>query len=189
MADEHGAEDIAAAVYQAAANAMSRGASPAEVENHLIQSGVRAEDAKTVVNHLQAVRSDVLREAGRKEMIRGALWCVGGILVTAASYRAASRGGTYVVAWGAIIFGAIKFFRGLARMQAAGPGEPASEDAAGADAPETAVSPAETVMSASPQAIDPAPAGRTWIWWLLGAAFAAFAGYVVYQISAGRLHW
>jgi hypothetical protein len=189
MADEQGAEDIATAVYQTAANAMSRGASPAEVENHLIQSGVRAEDAKTVVNHLQAVRSDVLREAGRKEMIRGALWCVGGILVTAASYQAASRGGTYVVAWGAIIFGAIKFFRGLARMQAAGPGEPAGEDAAEAGAPGDSIAQSETVMPASPQAIDPAPAGRTWIWWLLGAAFAAFAGYVVYQISAGRLHW
>ncbi len=46
-------------------------------------------------------------------MIFGALWCVGGIVVTVATYRAASGGGAFVVAWGAILFGAIQFFRGL----------------------------------------------------------------------------
>jgi hypothetical protein len=41
-------------------------------------------------------------------MISGALWCGGGCLVTIFTYAAASRGGGggYVVAWGAIIFGA-----------------------------------------------------------------------------------
>jgi hypothetical protein len=43
----------------------------------------------------------------------GGLWCVGGIIVTAVTYSAASGGGSYVVAWGAILFGAIQFFRGL----------------------------------------------------------------------------
>jgi hypothetical protein len=47
-------------------------------------------------------------------MIFGALWCIGGIVITAVTFGAASGGGTYVVAWGAIIFGAIQFFRGLA---------------------------------------------------------------------------
>ena len=49
-------------------------------------------------------------------MFRGALWCGGGILVTVVTYLAAENspgGGTYVVAWGAILFGAIQFFRGL----------------------------------------------------------------------------
>lgn len=53
--------------------------------------------------------------SGSKDMIVGALWCVGGILVTAYSYSAASGGGSYVVAWGAIIFGGIQFFRGAMR--------------------------------------------------------------------------
>ena len=45
----------------------------------------------------------------------GALWCVGGIVVTAVTYQVASGGGTYVVAWGAILFGAIQALRGLYR--------------------------------------------------------------------------
>jgi hypothetical protein len=47
-------------------------------------------------------------------MLHGALWCGGGILVTVFTYAAASGGGTYVVAWGAIVFGAIQFFKGVA---------------------------------------------------------------------------
>jgi len=46
-------------------------------------------------------------------MIYGALWCGGGILITALTYTMAIGGGTYIIAWGAILFGAIQFFKGL----------------------------------------------------------------------------
>lgn len=46
-------------------------------------------------------------------MLYGALWCIGGLVVTALTYSAASDGGTYVVAWGAVLFGAIQFFKGV----------------------------------------------------------------------------
>ena len=48
-------------------------------------------------------------------MIAGAFWCIGGLLFTGFTYLiAASRpgGGTYFLAWGAIAFGAVQFFRG-----------------------------------------------------------------------------
>ena len=54
-------------------------------------------------------------ERAQKDMLYGALWCIGGIVVTALTYSAASeQGGTYVIAWGAILFGAIQFLRGAA---------------------------------------------------------------------------
>lgn len=47
-------------------------------------------------------------------MMIGGLWCIGGIFVTVVTYSAAtSRGGVYVVAWGAILFGGYRFLRGL----------------------------------------------------------------------------
>lgn len=50
------------------------------------------------------------------DMVVGAIWCVGGIVVTAATYSAVSQtGGTYFIAWGAILFGGIQFFKGLFR--------------------------------------------------------------------------
>jgi hypothetical protein len=50
------------------------------------------------------------------DMIVGALWCIGGIVVTVATYSAVARsGGTYFVAWGAVLSGGIQFLKGLFR--------------------------------------------------------------------------
>jgi hypothetical protein len=55
------------------------------------------------------------REAAVRNMVLGGIICAVGLIITVATYSAASEGGgSYVVAWGAIIFGAIRFFRGLA---------------------------------------------------------------------------
>jgi hypothetical protein len=56
------------------------------------------------------------RTLAQKRMIFGALWFMGGMLVTLFTYLTAASspsGGTYVVAWGAIVFGALQFVRGL----------------------------------------------------------------------------
>jgi len=53
---------------------------------------------------------------GQRNMLYGALWCTGGIIITLVTYGMASSGsggGTYVIAWGAVLFGAIQFFKGL----------------------------------------------------------------------------
>jgi len=62
----------------------------------------------------------VTKEMGKKNMIYGALWCIGGIIFTVVSYSAASSsGGEYYITWGAIIFGAIQFFNGLGQYNSA----------------------------------------------------------------------
>ena len=51
-----------------------------------------------------------------RHMIYGALWALGGILVTWWTYSAAASspgGGRYVVAYGAILYGVVDFVRGL----------------------------------------------------------------------------
>jgi hypothetical protein len=58
--------------------------------------------------------SDIVNDDGefsefnKKELITGALWFFGGIIFTAISYTSASPAGTYVVTWGAILYGAMK---------------------------------------------------------------------------------
>ena len=52
----------------------------------------------------------------KRHMIYGILWAVGGTAVTVGTLLSASSksgGGTYFIAWGAIIFGIIDFVRGL----------------------------------------------------------------------------
>jgi hypothetical protein len=49
-------------------------------------------------------------------MLVGGIWCLVGVLITIITYAAAADGGTFVVAWGAILFGAIQFFKGLVQF-------------------------------------------------------------------------
>jgi hypothetical protein len=50
---------------------------------------------------------------GRRNMLYGALWFVGGLAVTVGSFFFAPPNGVFVVAWGAILFGALQFIRGV----------------------------------------------------------------------------
>jgi hypothetical protein len=61
----------------------------------------------------EVARAAAIAAVGKRNMIVGGIWCVGGTAVTIGTYTAASGGGTYVVAWGAIIFGGYQFLKGL----------------------------------------------------------------------------
>jgi hypothetical protein len=114
MRDEQLSEEqMVEAVYAFSADHMKNGASDHQIRSMLVEKGLDPNDAATVVSNLSRLRSDAIREAGKKNMLYGAIWCIGGIVVTAATFSAARAGGSYVVAWGAIIFGAVQFFRGV----------------------------------------------------------------------------
>jgi hypothetical protein len=68
----------------------------------------RAEEYKRTPEGRQAMAAQY-----KRHMLYGILWAAGGTAVTIATYEAASEGGWYIVAWGAILFGIIDFFRGL----------------------------------------------------------------------------
>jgi hypothetical protein len=59
------------------------------------------------------------QSAAKRSMVFGGIMFAVGLMITVGSYTAAdggNGGGRYVVAWGAMIFGAIRFFYGLARL-------------------------------------------------------------------------
>jgi hypothetical protein len=61
-------------------------------------------------NDLPPAQRRQLAESYRNHMIYGALWFGGGMIVTIGTMMSGSH---FVLAWGAIIFGAVDFFRGL----------------------------------------------------------------------------
>jgi hypothetical protein len=105
--------------YNFAVEQIRQGVAPEVIEKSLIQRGMDAQKAATLVGNLkQSVKqskTNGLKQVGRKNMLYGALWCIGGVVVTALSYQAAanSGGGRYVLAWGAILFGGLQFVRGF----------------------------------------------------------------------------
>lgn len=107
-------EEAVQVVYDHAIELMRNGLSDEEIEENLVAQGLGTEAAQIVVTNLVEARSEQFKKAGLKNMGFGALWCVGGLVVTGATYSAASSGGgTYIVTWGAIVFGAIQFIQGL----------------------------------------------------------------------------
>jgi hypothetical protein len=85
---------------------------PGQGGNWVVVRGVDGQegflDGKARIKKEAVVRQNTPQH----DMLVGGLWCVGGIVVTVLSYG--SKGG--IIAWGAIVFGGIQFFRGLIRL-------------------------------------------------------------------------
>lgn len=94
-------------IYDFAANLLvNEKKSASETKQLLIQEGLDEESAGIVVKNLEKQIKEVKKERGNKDMLYGALWCIGGIIATVADFG--------YIFWGAIVFGGIQFFRGLA---------------------------------------------------------------------------
>jgi len=111
---------------EAVAYELAEGKDKGKIAKELVRQGWRKESADQFVNSTEARLKQYAEQyknspegrqamAGKykRHMLYGILWAVGGTVVTVVTYSAARGGGVYVVAWGAIIFGIIDFFRGL----------------------------------------------------------------------------
>ncbi|UII33070.1 hypothetical protein LVD17_04415 [Fulvivirga ulvae] len=81
---------------------------PSEVTDILVGKGIPHDSATQIVNQLVNQVELAKKERAKKDMLYGALWCVGGIAATAS--------GIGLIFWGAILFGGIQFVKGLANM-------------------------------------------------------------------------
>jgi hypothetical protein len=59
---------------------------------------------------------DIWRTKGRRAVAFGALWLLGGLVLTIATYTAAPAGGAYIVAWGPVVYGVYQLVRGFVLM-------------------------------------------------------------------------
>jgi hypothetical protein len=118
-------EQTVQTIHDYAAQLITDGLSGPEVERRLLEKGLDRDSASVVVDnllvvenllgcHAQALRAQALVESGRKNMLYGLLWFIGGVLVTAFTL-VASAGEFGILAYGAIIGGAVQFFVGISR--------------------------------------------------------------------------
>jgi hypothetical protein len=99
-------QEAANKVYAYAANLLINEKKDSyEVKNMLVEKGLDAQSADTILNNLENEISKAKKDRANKDMIYGALWCVGGIILTAAHIG--------FIFWGAILFGGIQFIKGL----------------------------------------------------------------------------
>jgi hypothetical protein len=111
-------EQAADAACVIAAEQMIQGADPSEIEASLTQRGLDTAEAAGVVDELKRVKAETRKVAAQKNMFYGAFWCIGGIAVTVLTYQTAADmgGGRFIIAWGAMLVGAIQFLRGVTQL-------------------------------------------------------------------------
>ena len=91
--------------YHFAANLLvNEKKSSKDVQTALVGKGLSESAALTIVCNLETEIKNAKKEAGKKDMIFGALWCVGGTVATVANIG--------FIFWGAILFGGIQFIKG-----------------------------------------------------------------------------
>jgi hypothetical protein len=108
---------------KAVASDLASGKKKQTIVKTLVKSGWSEDTANQYVDNVErAIRDYRESPEGRKvmadkyarHMLYGILWAVGGGAVTIVTFSLASeQGGTYFIAWGAILFGIIDFFKGL----------------------------------------------------------------------------
>ncbi|MGQ0550520.1 MAG: hypothetical protein ACT4PY_12730 [Armatimonadota bacterium] len=93
-------------VYELAAKLLNERTPREKVEAQLIERGLDRESVGIVLTNLFEARASALKQAGIKSMVYGALWCIGGIILTAVT------SGQFIF-YGAVLVGAYQLIRGV----------------------------------------------------------------------------
>jgi hypothetical protein len=93
-----------------------------QMQKRLVELGLTAEAADSLI-HDGLEQVGQASRAGVKNLFFGALWFVGGLIVTVVTFNTASGGGTYFVAYGAILAGSFQSLFGIIQFLQAPRGE------------------------------------------------------------------
>ena len=93
-----------------AAERLQEGASWMTVEAEIRDAGPVTDEVHQLLREFAVARHEQAERYG----FQGLLWFGGGLAVTAITYVSATPGGTYILAWGAVLFGAIQAWQGYA---------------------------------------------------------------------------
>jgi hypothetical protein len=102
--ENQNAQEVATELYDHAANLLVNGKSSSQVKEALIEKGLSEAGAVTIVSDLENQIKAAKKDQANKDMLYGALWCIGGTIATIAEIG--------FVFWGAILFGGIQFIKG-----------------------------------------------------------------------------
>jgi len=111
-AQESALSEFINSIWNYAFDSKEDGKSNEEIYKGLINKGLDEQQSTLVIKTLESKAIENL-DALDTEMLHGGLTCACGFIITVWTYTSSLNGGTYIVAWGAIIHGAIRFFRSM----------------------------------------------------------------------------
>jgi hypothetical protein len=93
-------------IYNQAANLLiEQQVSPEQAIDTMVANGIPEDQARAAVEDLRGQITNVRKKQAQKDILWGAVWCVGGTIATAANIG--------FIFWGAIVFGGIQLIKGL----------------------------------------------------------------------------
>ena len=103
--------------WDTATSMVGSGISPQTIYEILTEKGIPPQTAQHLVQKALRETDPTTGEAstGGRDMLIGGLWIAGGLVITIGTYAMASNGGTYFITYGPIIYGVIRFFKGVAK--------------------------------------------------------------------------
>jgi hypothetical protein len=102
-------------LFHRAVEMFVEGTPKTDVVSWLVGGGIEPEEAEHVVSEISKKCAESDREQGQKNIVYGALWFIGGLVVTLGSYTLAKNagGGMYLVTSGALVWGGVQFLYGV----------------------------------------------------------------------------
>lgn len=110
---ESGSEEYLSSIWDYALNEKEDNKTDLEIIEGLKERGLDDENATLIISGLENKANTILKHHESQTTIGGVI-CVAGIVITFWTYSNASEnGGSYFITWGAIVFGAIRFFTNI----------------------------------------------------------------------------
>jgi len=102
-------------LYVYVAQRMQQGASDYTIQKELVNQGLSQDNARSIIRKLNEIRRQQIAKHAMQQIAIGVVICIIGIVVSVATYNNAvsAGGGRYVVAWGAVVFGAWRALKGF----------------------------------------------------------------------------
>lgn len=102
--------------WQTANNLHQGGVPAAAIYEIVVKKGVDPATAQQMVDNVSKMKINPGKAEGRRDMLIGGLWIAGGLVITIGTYMAAQGGGRYLITYGPIIYGVIRFFKGVSKL-------------------------------------------------------------------------
>jgi hypothetical protein len=114
MSKEITPEEAMQKIYSHAAQMAVSGRTYSDIQADLIEKGIDKESAVLITDDIKTqIRKNTIKK-GRRNLLFGSIWFFGGLVVTIWTFSSALLyGGTYYVAWGAVLLGGIQMARGI----------------------------------------------------------------------------
>lgn len=116
MTDSLNTDELVEAIHEFAAEQMSDRVPHDQIQESLIEKGLDREMAAVVLRNLLLAQSNAVKAQGRTNMLYGAVWCLGGIVVLSLRSGMGDADLATYLTWAAIIFGGINVIRGLIQL-------------------------------------------------------------------------